>query len=312
MTSSTTYHGSKKGAWGIFTNFVIHLRLKFNLILVPLWFFGVYNSGVGPLYSWNIDFGKFWLQFFVLHICMYGGANSLNDYYDKDTGPIGGLKNPPPVDDSIFYLSWLIQSTGFFVCIFSQLPVSFIIWYIFGMILSFCYSHPAVRFKSYPYFSVIMVSFMQGFGAFCAGWIASEVPVSSIFSGRGILGGLGVQIMTAGVYPLSQIYQFKADKLKGDKTVTQLMGVDKSFKFSMVMMSLSCLCLFELLFLYDKKWLAVFVCMYMVGLIIYVNKWRTTFVVNDVLYNFGVLHKVAFTNSFCFMMFSLGKIFDLI
>jgi hypothetical protein len=49
---------------------------------------------------------SFWMIFLVLHICMYGGANSLNSYYDKDEGPIGGLERPPPVDDSTFYLSW--------------------------------------------------------------------------------------------------------------------------------------------------------------------------------------------------------------
>lgn len=100
-------------------NFVIHLRLKFNLILIPLFCFGYFfiihansNLRTDPFrlfVSEGTDFrgSTFWLQFIILHVCMYGGANSLNSYYDKDEGPIGGLKNPPPVNATTLILSWI-------------------------------------------------------------------------------------------------------------------------------------------------------------------------------------------------------------
>lgn len=63
--------------------FIVHLRLQFNVILAPLYLFGLFVS--------EGDFDKqSALQFCIIHIFLYGGANSINSYYDKDSGPIGG------------------------------------------------------------------------------------------------------------------------------------------------------------------------------------------------------------------------------
>ena len=65
-------------------SFFIHLRLHFNLLLIPSYLSGYFVS--------NGSFtDQFILQFLIIHVCLYGGANSLNSYYDKDDGPIGGM-----------------------------------------------------------------------------------------------------------------------------------------------------------------------------------------------------------------------------
>ena len=85
----------------ILTNFFIHLRLKFNLYLTPIYLYGVLIANE------NIFTLKFLTKFIILHVFLYDGVNTLNDYYDRDEHePIDSLQSSPPViGHSLFYLS---------------------------------------------------------------------------------------------------------------------------------------------------------------------------------------------------------------
>ena len=37
------------------------------------------------------------IGFLSVHILLFGGVTVYNSYWDKDTGPIGGLRAPPPL-----------------------------------------------------------------------------------------------------------------------------------------------------------------------------------------------------------------------
>ncbi len=74
------------------SHFIRHLRLPFNLLLSPIYLWGVLLAG-GTLWD-----PSFWLGYVTLHLFLYGGGTAFNSFYDRDEGPIGGMAHPPPVD----------------------------------------------------------------------------------------------------------------------------------------------------------------------------------------------------------------------
>ncbi|MEJ2287241.1 MAG: hypothetical protein P8Y02_01120 [Deinococcales bacterium] len=65
--------------------FVRHLRLHFNVLLSPIYLWGVLLGG-GRLLD-----GGVWLGYLSLHLFLYGGTTAFNSYYDRDEGPVGGM-----------------------------------------------------------------------------------------------------------------------------------------------------------------------------------------------------------------------------
>jgi len=235
---------------------------------------------------------------------MYGGANSLNSFYDKDDGPIGGLAEPPPVDNTTFYLSWAIQLIGFLLSFNG--PRAFTWWFLAGMIMSVCYSHPRIRLKGSPIGSVVVVSFMQGFGAYCAGWIAGGRPVIHMLNTKGILGAVGVQAMTIGLYPLTQVYQYKDDIKHKDNTLAVALGIERSFQFSIFFVLLAGFFLSWMTYSFYSKFQAAVLIAYILSMAYVINLWGKGFDVNNVKYNFAILHRINTVNAICFFGFTLG------
>ena len=71
--------------------FIRHLRLQFQLILAPVFLLGYKLTGA----TLELHFVGLFL---LVHIGLYGGMTAFNSYYDRDEGPIGGMKFPPPAD----------------------------------------------------------------------------------------------------------------------------------------------------------------------------------------------------------------------
>jgi len=292
---------SETPIWPQLKNFFIHLRLKFNLLLVPLFLFGVFVS--------KGSFGgyQFWLEFFCLHVCLYGGANSLNSYYDRDDGPIGGLEKPPIISESVLYLSWTIQFLGLWVIYQFGRPL-LTLWYIAGIIMSVLYSHPLIRLKGSAVGSVLTVSILQGLGAYTAGWISSGVSLWDIITLKGILGGLGIAFMTAATYPLTQVYQFEEDKKHGDRTLSIALGIQGTFQFSIIFIYLSGICLTWMIGQFISVWQSIVLGLYHVWFAYRVNLWGNRFDLKNVRYNFRYIHTLGALNSFLFFLFVMGHI----
>jgi 1,4-dihydroxy-2-naphthoate octaprenyltransferase len=49
------------------------------------------------------------LLFLILHLLVYPASNAYNSYMDRDEGSIGGLKHPPKVTRSLFYVSLMLD-----------------------------------------------------------------------------------------------------------------------------------------------------------------------------------------------------------
>ena len=193
-------------------NFLVHLRLPFQLLLAPFMMFGAALAN-GRI-SW-----RFVLAFAVLHIAFYGGTTAFNSHYDKDEGPIGGLEAPPPAGPWLLPGSLILQAVGLVLALavnvrFFEIGVAFVI-------LGAMYSHPSVRLKGKPIGSWLTVMFGQG----ALGALAGFVSVNDARPGRDAAFGIvAASLIVGGLYPVTQIFQLEEDEKRGDRTVAMMLG----------------------------------------------------------------------------------------
>ena len=98
------------------------------------------------------------------------------------------------------------------------LPAGFGIAYAICFAMSILYSVPPFRFKAVA--GVDWVINMWGFGTLTpyAAWAATGRPLDL---------GYGL-VLFAGLYPLTQLYQFDEDRRRGDRTLALILGMRKS------------------------------------------------------------------------------------
>lgn len=209
-------------------NFFIHLRLIYSLFLTPIYLYGII-IGNGNIFTW-----KFLTEFITLHIFLFGGVNALNDYYDRDEqGPIGGLENPPPVKGhSLFYLAWIWKLIGLYLSVRYSSSVRFMLSYFVCILMSVAYSHPKIRLKGSPFWSVFVVVLLQGFFIYYFGTILDNSNVSGLSLVKFWMGAFVIIFLAPGAYPLTQIYQIEQDTRQGDQTLAVFLGVEKTFRFA--------------------------------------------------------------------------------
>src|SRR6266481_6813765 len=81
---------------------LLHLRIPFSYFLLPVYLFAL---GVSP----NFTESRLLWSFVIIHFLLYPASNGYNSYFDKDEKSIGGLKNPPQVNKSLYYVSLLMD-----------------------------------------------------------------------------------------------------------------------------------------------------------------------------------------------------------
>jgi len=195
-------------------SFLLHLRLPYQFCILS----GAYL--LGGVLSPQIDLPMFLLQYVSVHFFLFGGVTVYNSYWDKDEGPIGGLKNPPRMAKWMLPASWVLQGIGLVV----GLPVGrgFTALYIASMILSWAYSSPGIRWKGRPLLSVVAtgsaIAFSSLMGFYAYGGNVLTVGV--------VMGCVTVSLLIISLYPLSQVYQIPEDTKRGDRTFAVTYGID--------------------------------------------------------------------------------------
>jgi 4-hydroxybenzoate polyprenyltransferase len=165
------------------------------------------------------------LAFLVLHVLLYGGANAFNTYYDRDTGPIGGLAHPPPVRPGLLPWSLGLQAAGFPLALCVGPRFAFL--YLVLFLLFTAYSHPAIRLKRRPWASLLAIGLGQGGIGFAAGWVSTGGAAAGARSGdawAALWGFASAVLVVAALYPLSQIYQVAEDRSRGEETLGVVLG----------------------------------------------------------------------------------------
>ena len=189
--------------------FLLHLRPHYQLTVLS----GGYVMSwlwVGDL--WNTNF---WLQFLNVHFLLFGGATEFNSFWDKDEGPIGGIKNPPKMSEWMRWASLGFMIIGALWALLTQSLV-FNLFYLFSLLLFWLYSTPLARWKGKPELSLFVIGISTGSNAFWMGLEAAGAGISMM----NIFTGIGVALVLTSMYPISQYFQIEEDRERGDKTFT--------------------------------------------------------------------------------------------
>jgi len=181
--------------------------------------------------------GSALLALVIWVVFLNGGTLAINSVFDRDEGDIGYLNSPPALPRYLLQFSWGLLAAG--QALAFLLPVGFRVAYAICFVLSILYSVPPFRFKAVA--GVDWVINMWGFGTLTpyAAWAATGRPLDI---GHGLV-LLAFCPLFAGLYPLTQLYQFDEDLRRGDRTLALILGM----RASLVVATLATLLAFALL-----------------------------------------------------------------
>ena len=146
------------------------------------------------------------LIFIILHLLVYPASNGYNSYMDRDTSPIGGLKNPLQPTRQLFIVTVVLDIMALALSFFIS-PL-FAVGIFFYILASRAYSYRKIRLKKYPIIGYLTVIIFQGAVTFFLVYHGSDsnhtinVPVMAMIASSLLIGGF---------YPLTQIYQHDED-----------------------------------------------------------------------------------------------------
>jgi 1,4-dihydroxy-2-naphthoate octaprenyltransferase len=191
----------------------------------------------------QVETGNALLVFFILHLLVYPSSNGYNSYMDRDESPIGGLASPLQPTRQLYHASLVMDATA--------LVLSLLVsrWFALGILLyilaSRAYSYRGIRLKRYPYVGFLTVFVFQGAAVFwlsyhgCHPERVLEVPLLPCFISSLLIGAL---------YPLTQVYQHREDRLDGVVTISMALGKRGTFIFSMMLFLSATFFMYRLLF----------------------------------------------------------------
>jgi 4-hydroxybenzoate polyprenyltransferase len=253
---------------------VIHLRLHFQVLLAPIFLWGLVLTGSRP--DWRT-----WLVFIAYHVFLYGGATAFNSAYDRDSGPVGGLRRPPPVDPFLLPWSLGILVVGLFLSLVRPWTT---LLYLLVLLLALAYSHPAVRLKARPLASLLTIAIGQGVLPFLAGWLATTQPSGDWH--LALIAAGSAAFVAIAFYPLTQLYQVEEDRQRGDQTIAVVLGADRSFTLSTVLLVAAAILTVATVARRFGAGESVVVLLFYGGLLSAVQWWRRSFRRWNVLQNF--------------------------
>ena len=194
-----------------------------------------------------------WLVWVVL---LNGGTLAFNSAYDKDTGPVAYLPDPPQPPSWLAAASLVMMVTGAVLSWF-VVGTAFAAVVAVSILLSVMYSHPMVRLKAVPGLDLLVNMLGYGAGTTLVGLLAGQAAYFGasgnacaaggwrFVSWPGLQGTISQQILTVfqggpgwlvlafallfgSLYPLTQIYQIDEDRRRLDRTLCTALGVKPS------------------------------------------------------------------------------------
>jgi len=203
-------------------HFILHLRLHYQFFILS----GGYL--LGGYLSDQMYAAQFWIQFFNVHVLLFGGATAYNSWWDKDEGAIGGLKHPPKMEKWMHPASLLLMFTGWVWSIFTGFEYAAV--YGTSLLFFWLYSTPHARWKGKPLLSLAAIAVSTGFNSVLLGlWAAGGV-----FNAAVLLSAVGASTILLSLYPVSQIFQIDEDRNRGDETFTAHYGLESTKKFFVI------------------------------------------------------------------------------
>ena len=250
------------------------LRFHFSFFLMPVYFFALSQVKI-------INSRDAMLAFLILHLMVYPASNGYNSYMDRDTSPIGGLKNPMEPTSQLFFVTIVLDSLAI-VLSFLISPV-FAIGIFFYILASRLYSFRGVRLKKYPVIGYLTVIIFQGAVIFSLVHYGSDsnhtlhIPVLAMIASSLLIGGF---------YPLTQIYQYDEDYKDGVITISYLLGYKGTFVFTGIVYALAFITLGWYFYLKSALFNFFILQIFMLPILVYFFIWFAKVLKNDEQANF--------------------------
>lgn len=273
-------------------DFFLHLRWHYQLLSVS----GAYL--LGGLYQPELDIGSFLIQFLNVHLLLLGGATVYNSFWDKDEGPIGGLKNPPPLALWTHPVSFIVQFIGLLIAYLAGTQLGAV--YLVSMLLFWLYSTPHARWKGHPHRSLLVVGLGNGINLFLLGYLAAgKMPPRLEVFGASI----GVALVLVSLYPISQLYQMAEDARRGDRTFALRYGLHGVRRFFVVCYASGILLVAGTLML-QHGWMGagMLLTAALAGLLI----WRALTSLQGLASDYAAVIRLKYTTSGLFVAFIVG------
>ena len=207
--------------WKELRNFIIHLRLPFQMPMLIIFLTGFILGG----YS---NFFNFIIGAIIIFVLISGGTVAYNSYYDNDEGQINFVKNPPKPTKSLLILSIIFKLSGIIFSIFINLE--FFTICIVCVLMSVLYSHPKFKLKTKHGLDLIINGLGYGSLTVLGGWLCSTTEINSKII---LFSVIAFFIVIAG-HPITQIFQYKEDVKKEGKTFVAIFGPKTSLLISII------------------------------------------------------------------------------
>lgn len=216
-------------AGGQLFHFFLHLRWHYQvLILSGGYLLGGLLSGLDQ----PIVFGY---HFLIVHLLLFGGATVYNSYWDKDEGPIGGLRHPPPLAPWTHRASIGMQCAGLLLSL--NMGLLYVLFFMASMLFFWLYSHPVYRWKGHPFLSLAAIGISTGTNSVIMGYLAAGSEWSNLV----LIPAAGTALIMLSLYPVSQVYQVDEDKKRGDRTFAVAFGNAGVYRFFLTAFTLGTL-----------------------------------------------------------------------
>ena len=234
------------------------------------------------------------LIFIILHVLVYPSSNGYNSYMDRDTGSIGGIKNPLQPTKQLFYVSVIMDvvavSLSFFITPIFALGI---VLYIFA---SRAYSYRKIRLKKYPVIGYLTVVIFQGAVTFFLVYHGSQ---SNHTSHVPVIATIAAGLLIGGFYPLTQIYQHEDDLKDGVRTISYKLGYKGTFIFTGIVYALA-FCMLGILFFSNLQWNHFLVLqIFMAPVLVYFFIWFRKVLINTKEANFKNTMRMNLLASTC-------------
>ena len=237
------------------------LRFPFSFFLMPVYWFALSQIE-------NIDLLKAILVFVILHLLVYPASNGYNSFMDRDTTPIGGVKNPMLPEKQLLQVTYVLNILAIGLSVFiSWLFAAGILLYILA---SLAYSSRRIRLKKYPIIGFLTVVIFQGALTFFLVYHGSSENYTTDVP---LLGLVAAAFLIGGFYPLTQIYQHEADKKDGVTTISYLLGYTGTFIFTGIIYAFAFITLGYLFYQQGQVKSFIILQIFMVPVFIYYFHW---------------------------------------
>jgi 1,4-dihydroxy-2-naphthoate octaprenyltransferase len=204
---------------------LLHLRIPFSYFLLPVYLFSL-------SFAPNLNQSRLVWVAIIIHLLLYPASNGYNSFFDRDEKSIGGLKNPPQVNKSLYIIALLFDVAAIMLAYLKINTVFAVMVCVYGL-ASKAYSHPAIRLKKYPVGGWLITGIFQGFFVFLTCYIGlNDFAVEQALRPDVVAPAMLTSIMLWGSYPLTQVFQHDEDLKRGDISMSLRLGIRGTFYFT--------------------------------------------------------------------------------